>query len=68
MFRILRSGRVGIPAALVAAGVAAALWATVLNARLTTGAVSDWCCAPSGASVEPEGVPTSSNPASQYCA
>ncbi len=38
MFRILRSGRVWIPAGLVAAGVAAALWATVLNARLTTGA------------------------------
>jgi murein DD-endopeptidase MepM/ murein hydrolase activator NlpD len=38
VFRSFRSGRVWIPAALVAVGLAAAIWATVLNARLTTGA------------------------------
>jgi LysM repeat protein len=38
VFRSLPSARVWIAAALVAAGLAAAIWATVLNARLTTGA------------------------------
>ncbi len=39
MFRILRSGRIWIPAVLVAGGLAAAAWATGLNARLSTGSV-----------------------------
>ena len=39
MFRILRSGRIWIPAVLVAGGLAAATWATGLNARLSTGSV-----------------------------